>query len=123
HLLSCVLDCVAEVLDAPGEIPPDVPLTELGLESFTAVRLRRRLREETGLALPLPAFLDGATARTVATGSDGGTVPGVEAPAPEAAAPEGEPFPLTPVQAAYLVGRDPAFPLGGLATFWYQEFD
>ncbi|WP_196453037.1 non-ribosomal peptide synthetase [Planomonospora sp. ID82291] len=103
-----VLVCLADVLERrPEEIDPDADLIALGLDSFTAVRLRRRLREDVGLDLPLTAFLDAATARTVAAG----TVPDSGA------------FPLTPIQAAYLVGRDPAFPLGGVATFYYQEFD
>ena len=136
--LDDVLACVSEVLDLSGELAPDVPLTELGLDSFTAVRLRRRLRDETGLDLPLPMFLDRATARTVAEapGVTTRTEPAAdgEQPAPAAIAPagvpateggvaDGEPFPLTAVQSAYLAGRHPAFPLGGVATFWYQEFD
>ncbi|WP_157160206.1 non-ribosomal peptide synthetase [Cupriavidus sp. BIS7] len=35
---------------------------------------------------------------------------------------DGEPFALTPVQHAYLVGRDPAQPLGGVGCHLYQEF-
>ncbi|MGF1664386.1 MAG: amino acid adenylation domain-containing protein, partial [Kineosporiaceae bacterium] len=105
-----VLACVADVLELDAvALDPDAPLTALGLESFTAVRLRRRLREDTGLRLPLTAFLGGATARSVAAGVE-------DAPAEDS-------FPLTPIQAAYLVGRDPAFPLGGVATFYYHEFD
>lgn len=123
--LDDVLACLGEVLDRPDRLPPDVPLTELGLDSFTAVRLRRRLREETGLSLPLPDFLGGATARTVAETPAGEPVPTADPStvAAPASPPDGTPFPLTAVQSAYLVGRDPAFPLGGVATFWYQEFD
>lgn len=125
--LDDVLACLAEVLDRPDQLPPDVPLTELGLDSFTAVRLRRRLREETGLSLPLPDFLGGATARTVAGTAAGEPAPAADPPTARTAAPasppDGAPFPLTAVQSAYLAGRDPAFPLGGVATFWYQEFD
>ncbi|WP_423192089.1 amino acid adenylation domain-containing protein [Cupriavidus sp. H18C2] len=33
------------------------------------------------------------------------------------------PFALTPVQHAYLVGRDPSQPLGGVGCHLYQEFD
>ncbi|MEU2610147.1 acyl carrier protein, partial [Micromonospora sp. NPDC007271] len=41
--LEAVSACLAEVLDLdPLQVQPDVLLTELGLESFTAVRLRRR---------------------------------------------------------------------------------
>lgn len=105
--------CVAEVLGLPdGAVNPDALLSELGLESFTAVRLRRRLRSEFGLDLPLTAFLGPATVRTLA-------------PEPAAAGDHGidESFPLTPIQAAYLVGREPVFPLGGVATFFYYEYD
>ncbi len=133
-----VLDCLADVLEGdPADLDPDTTLTALGLESFTAVRLRRRLREDTGVDLPLTAFLGAATARTVAAGvvpdepvtrpqasaapEPEGTI-SIHGPAPDLAGP-GQPFPLTPIQAAYLVGRDPAFPLGGVATFYYHEFD
>ncbi|MFD0471073.1 phosphopantetheine-binding protein [Nonomuraea thailandensis] len=97
-----VLACLADVLELrPSDLDPDAPLTTLGLESFTAVRLRRRLLEESGLGFPLTAFLGSATARTVAAGI-----------VPDEPAGDGESFPLTPIQTAYLVGRDPAFPLG-----------
>lgn len=108
-----VLACLADVLELrPSDLDPDTPLTALGLESFTAVRLRRRLLEDTELNLPLTAFLGDATARTVAAGI-----------VPEEPDKEEQSFPLTPIQAAYLVGRDPAFPLGGVATFYYFEYD
>ncbi|MEV4477403.1 amino acid adenylation domain-containing protein [Nonomuraea sp. NPDC049504] len=107
-----VTDLVAEVLGLPAaEVAADTALTTLGLESFTAVRLRRRLRD-LGLDLPMTAFLGAATVRTVTAGM---------------ADPEGtteeEGFPLTPLQTAYWIGRDPAFPLGGVATYYYREYD
>ncbi|MFI7615818.1 amino acid adenylation domain-containing protein [Nonomuraea terrae] len=107
-----VTDLVAEVLGLPtSEVAADTALTVMGLESFTAVRLRRRLRD-LGLDLPMTAFLGAATVRTVAAG----------VPDPTPAAGE-EGFPLTPLQTAYWIGRDPAFPLGGVATFYYREYD
>jgi len=109
-----VAACVADVLgladaEVDGEVDVDALLSELGLESFTAVRLRRRLRDELEVDLPLTAFLGRATVRTVAAGERD---PGAD-----------EPFPLTPIQSAYLVGREPLFPLGGVATFFYHEYD
>lgn len=107
---ASVAACVADVLGlAESEVDSDTLLSELGLESFTAVRLRRRLRDELGVGLPLTAFLGRATVRTLAAGQ------------PDLAA--DEPFPLTPIQSAYLVGREPLFPLGGVATFFYHEYD
>ena len=32
-----------------------------------------------------------------------------------------DPFPLTPVQQAYLIGRDPTYPFGGVACASYLE--
>ncbi|MFF5158145.1 amino acid adenylation domain-containing protein [Streptomyces sp. NPDC000348] len=119
-LLAHVLDCIAEVLGTPPhEVVPTTPLAALGLESFTAVRLRRRIRERTGRDLPLTAFLgEGATARAVADRLLAGRTP-EEAPDEE----EAEGFPLTPIQASYLAGRAEGMPLGGVATFYYYEYD
>ncbi|WP_199443054.1 non-ribosomal peptide synthetase [Umezawaea beigongshangensis] len=127
ELTAAVTVAVADALDlSPDELDPEVPLVELGLESFTAVRLRRRLREDTGVGLALTDFLGGATARTVAEAlaaadpARGAAVD--ETAAADAVADDGT-FPLTPVQIAYWVGRDPSFPLGGVATFFYREFE
>ncbi|WP_067820582.1 non-ribosomal peptide synthetase [Actinomadura kijaniata] len=113
-----VAQVVAEVLGlAVDAVDPDVRLTVLGLDSFTAVRLRRRLRD-LGLDLPMTAFLGAATVRGVAAGVvDPGEVSNEEAEE------QGEGAPLTPLQTAYWIGRDPAFPLGGVATFYYREYD
>ncbi|GHH91528.1 non-ribosomal peptide synthetase [Streptomyces capillispiralis] len=131
-ILARVIDCTAEVLGtSPGDVAPTTPLAALGLESFTAVRLRRRIRERTGQDLPLTAFLgDSATVRAVAdrvlAGRAPQDAPPAGAPGPET--PEGrehdaDGFPLTPIQASYLAGRAEGLPLGGVATFYYYEYD
>ncbi|WP_107075801.1 non-ribosomal peptide synthetase [Micromonospora sp. MH33] len=107
-----VTACLAEILDLdPEDIDPDRKLTELGLDSFAAVRLRRRLLDDLGVDLPLTAFLNGATPGTVAAAVTADAAGGTE------------PFPLTPIQTAYLLGRDPSLPLGGVATHFYFEYD
>ncbi|MFC8848040.1 MULTISPECIES: amino acid adenylation domain-containing protein [unclassified Micromonospora] len=117
---SEVTACLAETLDLdPEDIDPDRKLTELGLDSFAAVRLRRRLLDDLGVDLPLTAFLDGATPGTVAAGV---LLDTAAPPAPGRTAGTA-PFPLTPIQTAYLVGRDPSLPLGGVATYFYFEYD
>ncbi|MFI0487007.1 hypothetical protein [Actinomadura sp. 9N215] len=65
----------------------------------------------------MTAFLGAATVRSVAAGV---TDPGE---APEVAGATDEGFALTPLQAAYWIGRNPAFPPGGVATFYYREYD
>lgn len=129
-----VITCLADVLERrPEEVDPDATLTSLGLNSFTAIRLRRRLLDHGGTDLSLSSFLGPTTPRTLAacividkaspvSGDDGEPCDVPSHPQPDTD--EGDPsFPLTPIQAAYFVGRDPAFPLGGVATYYYSEFD
>ncbi|MEU3697778.1 amino acid adenylation domain-containing protein [Streptomyces griseoviridis] len=47
-------------------IDPDLPLTALGLQPWTAVLLRDRLRAADGVDVPLRRLLDGGSARAVA---------------------------------------------------------
>ncbi|GGU91355.1 hypothetical protein GCM10010182_02850 [Actinomadura cremea] len=116
-----VMETVAEVLGLPlAAVDPDTALTRLGLESFTAVRLRRRLGD-LGLDLPMAAFLGDATARTIAAGDPAPDEPG--APDDTTAAGRSAGFPLTALQTAYWIGRDDGFPLGGVATYYYREYD
>ncbi|MEV0642082.1 amino acid adenylation domain-containing protein [Streptomyces sp. NPDC050619] len=139
-VLASTIECIGEVLGMQSDlIALDTPLSALGLESFTAVRLRRRIRERTDADLPLTAFLDGATAQDVAnllavevpaakSGTQAAAKSGTQAPAVTASPhdsphDDGEPFPLTPIQASYFVGRQEGLPLGGVATFYYYEYD
>lgn len=128
-VLASTIECIAEVLGTHSDsITPNTPLSALGLESFTAVRLRRRIRERTDADLPLTAFLDGATAEDIADRLAVQVRPAApdhtETPeAAESSHDEGAPFPLTPVQASYFVGREEGLPLGGVATFYYYEYD
>ncbi|MFG1955192.1 amino acid adenylation domain-containing protein [Micromonospora sp. NPDC048830] len=123
-----VTACLAESLDLdPADIDPGRKLTELGLDSFAAVRLRRRLLDELGVDLPLTTFLNGATPGTVTAAvlaAPSGDGPAETVPTTASAAAAGaEPFPLTALQTAYLLGRDPSLPLGGVATYFYFEYD
>ncbi|SCL15369.1 non-ribosomal peptide synthetase [Micromonospora inyonensis] len=122
--LDDVLDCIAEVLGTdPGLLDAETALTALGLESFTAVRLRRRIRERTGHDLPLTAFLDNATALDLARHLSAPAGQLLSTPATSRQPEDPSVFPLTPVQESYLVGRESGLVLGGVATFYYYEFD
>jgi phthiocerol/phenolphthiocerol synthesis type-I polyketide synthase D len=46
---------------SPGEVAPDVPLIELGLDSLTAMRARAAAEREFGVPLPVPLLLRGAS--------------------------------------------------------------
>ncbi|MFI6209019.1 amino acid adenylation domain-containing protein [Streptomyces sp. NPDC051041] len=142
-ILARVIDCIADVLGTPPQkVTLTTPLAALGLESFTAVRLRRRIRERIGADLPLTAFLgEGATARALADRLLASRAPGgATRPGPVGSEARGEAqrdgarrggatereeeaFPLTPIQASYLAGRAEGMPLGGVATYYYYEYD
>ncbi|WP_143532263.1 non-ribosomal peptide synthetase [Saccharothrix sp. ALI-22-I] len=121
---ALVRESVADLVGLP---PQEVDLTrrfaELGVESLEALRLRRLVATRTGVELPLTCFLGDRPAYDVvaelANTPAGVRQAAVEIPSVTA----GEPVPLTPVQAAYWAGRGADFALGGVATFWYHEYD
>ncbi|GGK24800.1 hypothetical protein GCM10010124_16670 [Pilimelia terevasa] len=125
-----VRDVITRHLSSPtAGITLDTSLAALGMESLTAVRLRRELAARTGVTLPLTALLGHRTVGDVVAALAGSAA---EDASPAAAVPPADPgaeaagpddAPLTPVQAAYWAGREPGLPLGGVATFWYHEYD
>ncbi|KES06115.1 hypothetical protein BU52_17015 [Streptomyces toyocaensis] len=113
----------------PDDTEADRTLLHLGMDSLRTMELRALLHRELGVLLPLsllggstlPALVD-ALLQRLPTRTD---KPSAPATAPVTAAPQDryQPFPLTDLQQAYLAGRDPEFPLGGVATHFYAEFD
>ncbi|SNR59681.1 type I polyketide synthase [Actinomadura mexicana] len=76
-----------------GDVDPDRPFTELGSDSVTAVELRTRLNEATGLRLPASLAFDHPTAAAV-TGHLLELAPGGPADPAAESAPAGMPGPV-----------------------------
>jgi yersiniabactin nonribosomal peptide synthetase len=117
----------AELLEAP-QVGRDDGFFAMGGDSLIATRMVARLRA-AGLAGGGVAALFGAQtlrdfAALLSFGTDGLSAADRTSarivPAPHRAY---EPFPLTDVQAAYLMGRQSGFTLGGVGTWHYSEFD
>jgi 6-methylsalicylic acid synthase len=65
-LAAQVLAAVAGQLGlSDGDVNPDLPLVELGVDSIMTVRLRRQLEKQTGLSLPATLLWEHPTAAAV----------------------------------------------------------
>lgn len=115
------------VADLAGLPPHEVDLTrrfaELGVESLGALRLRRLIATRTGVELPLTCFLGDRPASDVVAALENAPVTARRTAGEIPSVTAGEPVPLTAVQSAYWTGRGNDFALGGVATFWYHEYD
>ena len=135
---EAVLDAVAQALRADrGGLDPAESLQNLGLDSLMALEVRDSLSALYGIQLPLVAFLEGSSVSSlgdlVASLLDPAVALPVTAsvgtPAAKSvgivhdAAGRHEPFGLTDLQQAYLVGRSGALPLGNISTYFYLEVD
>ncbi len=107
----------------PGSIPEDVSLIELGLDSVAMMRIPTLLKK-FGYNV---AFKDLARHPTLGSWltllnstSDAKEEPPAETNTIKTA---GGRFPLTPIQQAYLLGRDASETLGGVACHLYCEFN
>ncbi|GHD88932.1 non-ribosomal peptide synthetase [Streptomyces naganishii] len=104
-----------------GPLGRNTNFFHIGGDSLQAARLLAALRRHgyearLGDLFTRPTVSGFAGTLTRAEGHGPGTVP---------ADPEHryDPFPLTDVQRAYWLGRDPDFVLGGVASYWYWEFE
>ncbi|GHF54418.1 hypothetical protein GCM10010218_39590 [Streptomyces mashuensis] len=107
----------------------ELPLRSLGIDSLIAMDIRQALARRLGVDIPLPDLLDGRSVaditRTVQT-APGGTGHTTETRTTTLVADPAarhEPFPLTDLQQAYLVGRTDAFELGNVSTSFLVEVD
>jgi amino acid adenylation domain-containing protein len=95
----------------------------LGGHSLLAARLAFRIREAFGTEIPLADILARPTAAGLARslGGAGARVPDALPRAHPRPLDAGQPFPLTDVQQAYLLGRRKDFTLGGVSAHGYFE--
>ena len=117
---------VAGVLGTgPAGLEADVPLVGLGLESVRSIALRQALERDFGITLPAADVLGGTVdSLTTAVAAALEATDGEETRWPELADDAGhrsDPFPLTELQHAYLVGRASSFDLGGSSIHLYAE--
>ncbi len=118
----------------PADVGLDDDLVDLGLESTALIRLAGRWRRD-GLAADFSRLAADPTIRAwarmlgeaAADGyGDGAGVGGGADPVPRPAAPAldpASPSPLTPLQHAYWLGRQPGQPSGSVAAHFYVELD
>ncbi|CAA0078687.1 Narbonolide/10-deoxymethynolide synthase PikA1, modules 1 and 2 [BD1-7 clade bacterium] len=57
--------CLMDILDLDDPVKPRRPLSEYGLDSLTAVKIRNQLMSETGLTLPANILFDYPTAESL----------------------------------------------------------
>ncbi|WP_316524177.1 non-ribosomal peptide synthetase/type I polyketide synthase [Kitasatospora brasiliensis] len=137
-LRDLLLGTVARVLRADAAtLDPVESLQNLGLDSLMALEARDALSAQFGLQLPLVAFLEDGSVDRLAEhilplldlGRDGSEsaalVPRDGAPRQlvHDEANRYEPFGLTDLQQAYLVGRSGAYALGNISTYFFLEVD
>ncbi|KDQ19977.1 hypothetical protein BOTBODRAFT_125510 [Botryobasidium botryosum FD-172 SS1] len=121
------------------QLPEDVislssGFVAMGGHSLTAIRLRAAIREVFNVKVDLADILSDAPLEELAQTIDAASA---ALPASERTAAKGiitpkavahnsphryEPFPLTPIQEAYLLGRTSHLDLGGVSTHVYLEF-
>jgi len=125
-----VADVFAELLPIRWRSVHDDFFT-LGGHSILATTAVHRLQQRCGATVTLRDLFDAPTiaglAERIARPGPGGPAPQAsgETFRPVVADPDAwyEPFPLTDVQQAYWIGRDPGFELGNIATHAYFEID
>jgi yersiniabactin nonribosomal peptide/polyketide synthase len=114
-------------LDTPAQLTPQRDLLQLGLDSLLFLELASDIERQLGVRLDVERAyrdltVDGLTSLIVALAQQ--TVVGpVPAPFTHDAGNRYEPFPLTPIQHAYWLGRTELIKYGGVACHVLFEWD
>ncbi|MBL3658743.1 non-ribosomal peptide synthetase/type I polyketide synthase [Fulvivirga sediminis] len=97
---------------------------ELGGDSIKAISSISMMQQKFGYDVPVTTFFELRTARKIAELLDGGIPLQVQETVVETEeVVDGfyEPFPISPIQMAYLMGKSDHFEMGGISTNVYQE--
>ncbi|MFD7275453.1 amino acid adenylation domain-containing protein [Streptomyces sp. NPDC059862] len=117
-----LLRILAEVI--PGEEPTlDLALREQGLESLALTRVWFRLRKEFGVDVPVSWLRRCATPAELLARIEAEQGGATTAPVAADPATRYEPFPLTDLQQAYLVAKDPQSGGDTIGCHVYREFE
>jgi amino acid adenylation domain-containing protein len=111
--------------DVLGHEPaPDRSLRDCGLDSLAAARLRVELEQRFGVLIPMASLSRCQGVAGLAAMLAEGTAP-VQASSQPHPDPQArfEPFGLTAIQQAYLVGKDPDFTGDPIGCHLYREFE
>jgi pyochelin synthetase len=138
-LLGAILEVFAQTLPPPAPSEADAHFFRLGGHSLSAIRAVTALETRLGVRIGLQALMAhpvaAALAAHIATLQPAGQPTGTPAaepnpdilphppvPAPHAS-PTHAPFPQTPIQQAYWIGRNAGLVLGNMATQGYIEIE
>ena len=111
---------------APAALDPGKPMP---LESLVAAALKATVEAALHVELPLLDLLEGVTLDHLAglllseVERGGEAAPGLAFQVGSDRAARHDPFPLTDVQQAYWLGRNPVFELGDVGAMFYLELD
>lgn len=134
-----IIQIAARVFGAkPSELERELSLLDLGLDSLMAVELKRSLETDFGIPVALSSLLEGPSVADLAPrliellqldpganqaleqAASNDSIAMTVIPDPDRAH---EPFSLTDLQQAYLIGRGGAFELGNVSTYFFLEVD
>ncbi|SAM83543.1 related to siderophore peptide synthetase involved in ferrichromeA biosynthesis [Ustilago bromivora] len=131
-----IAEAWAEALDiSVAMIEINTTFFQLGGNSLSSIKLQNLLRQRLHIELDLKTIfrqptikgIDAAVTKSrAAGGASGNTEEGISSSVMltlEVPERENDPFPLTAIQEAYLLGRSSAFAIGNIATHAYLEFE
>ncbi|CAO1633215.1 unnamed protein product [Parajaminaea phylloscopi] len=114
----------SEVLGvAPATLSLASSFFELGGDSLSALKMQAKIRQALGADVSIQVIFTAADLGTLAAGITPSTDAACGTAIVAQDARPHEPFALTPIQSAYLIGRSGQMDLGGVSAHSYLEFE